>query len=63
MNLKIMTLNELEDLRFAVECEILDRVGFGPESFDSFDTQIQAEELRYRHSYSQPEPGTDYVEF
>jgi hypothetical protein len=32
--------------------------------FDSFDTQIQAEEVCYCHSYSaRPESGTDYVEF
>ena len=63
MYFKKMTLRELEDLRFALECEILERKGFGPESFDSFDTQIQAEELRYRHSYSQPEPDVQPVKF
>jgi hypothetical protein len=62
MEFKGMTLKALEDLRFAVECEILDRVGFSPASFDSFDTQIQAEELCYRHS-SAPHRDFDYVEF
>ena len=60
MELQNMTIEELENLRFRLDCEVLERKGF----FDSFDTQIQAEELRYRHSYSlRPEPGIDYVEF
>ena len=62
MELQKMTLKELEDLRFAVECEILERKGFGPESFDSFDTQVQVEELCYRNS-SAPLNLTNYVEF
>jgi len=38
MNLRSMTLKELEDLRFTLECEILERTGFSQTSFDSFDT-------------------------
>jgi hypothetical protein len=34
------------------------------DEFDDFDTQIQAEEVCYRHSYSaRPEPGTQLIEF
>jgi len=64
MDLRSMTLKELEDLSFALECEILERKGFGPQSFDSFDTQVQAEELRYSHSVApQNRNFSDYIEF
>jgi hypothetical protein len=64
MEFKGMTLKALEDLRFAVECEILERVGFSPASFDRFDTQVQVEELRYRHSVAPLNRNfSDYVEF
>jgi hypothetical protein len=62
MDLRSMTLKELEDLRFTLECEVLERTGFSPASFDSFDTQIQVEELCCRHS-SAPHRDFDYVEF
>jgi hypothetical protein len=64
MDLRGMTLKELEDLRFTLECEILERTGFSPVSFDSFDTQVQAEELRYTHSVAPLNRNfSDYVEF
>jgi len=63
MNLRSMTLKELGDLRFTLECEILERTGFSQTSFDSFDTQIQAEELRYTHSVAPQNRNFNYIEF
>jgi hypothetical protein len=53
------TTDELEELRFQVDCEILNRKSF----VDSFDSQIQAEETSYRHSFRQLESNEDYIEF